>query len=407
MIKTDRKEVSLVLFILSFLFLMFNIEWAIISLLIGLLIIADRKKNRILISMLIVLTYVYFSGDFLSDKSVNATQTLQSANLKNTMVTSYIDRELTEGNNVVYCSTFQLAWSKLKYIVKGDVHLESEPPDAINLNKEIITSTDISPKYYLAMGGLASENIVDRINAELRAKFKDSPVQLKNDAQTPYDLIIYSYLAKELQFNKEFESLSQPIAFSSHGKISKVKAFGIREYSHKKEHDDLAKQVRLLSYKDDSDFIIKLISKEASDDIVLAVVPPEKTLLDTVVTVMERISMNGVKPIPFKHKDTLQIPKFNFQIAHQYTPLLNKHFSNKGFEKYFINTAKQDIFFKFDEKGLVLKSSAHLSGTFGVDLNKPKQLIFDKPFLIFLKENGGKYPYFAMWIDNDELLIRK
>ena len=314
---------------------------------------------------------------------------------------------MSDGKNVIYCSTFQLAWSKLRDIVKEEVHLENEPGDVARLNKGLITPKDISSEYYLAMGGFASENIVAKINDELRTKFKDDPPQLKNDVHTPYDIVIYSYLAKELRFSKEFESLKKPISFSSHGKTSKVKAFGIKEYSSKKEHDELSKQVRLLSYKTDSDFILKLISKESSDDIVLAIVPPGKTLLDTVVTVMERIGMNGLNPIPLMHKDTLQIPKFNFQIAHQYTPLLNKHFSNKSFEKYFINTAKQDILFKLDEKGLVLKSSAHLGVTLGVDLNKPKQLIFDKPFILFLKEHDGKYPYFAMWIDNDELLIKK
>jgi len=36
-----------------------------------------------------------------------------------------------------------------------------------------------------------------------------------------------------------------------------------------------------------------------------------------------------------------------------------------------------------------------------------KHLIFDKPFLFCLKEKNGKYPYFAMWVDNAELMLKK
>ncbi len=31
--------------------------------------------------------------------------------------------------------------------------------------------------------------------------------------------------------------------------------------------------------------------------------------------------------------------------------------------------------------------------------------IFDRPFLLYLKKRAGGRPYFAMWIDDPELLV--
>ena len=36
----------------------------------------------------------------------------------------------------------------------------------------------------------------------------------------------------------------------------------------------------------------------------------------------------------------------------------------------------------------------------------PKDLIFDKPFLIMLQNQDAKAPYFAAWVDNAEILLK-
>jgi hypothetical protein len=33
-------------------------------------------------------------------------------------------------------------------------------------------------------------------------------------------------------------------------------------------------------------------------------------------------------------------------------------------------------------------------------------LVFDKPFLVLLKLASSDKPYFAMWVDNSEVLVR-
>jgi hypothetical protein len=125
--------------------------------------------------------------------------------------------------------------------------------------------------------------------------------------------------------------------------------------------------------------------------------------------VMSRVDKNA-KGSLYKG-DTLQIPKFAFDIEHRYKELLCKDLTNAGWEDYFIAEALQKIQFKLNEEGAKLKSSAVLTVVLGDcprgDFeHRPIKLIFDRPFLIYLKEKGAKYPYFALWVDNPELLVK-
>jgi hypothetical protein len=34
-------------------------------------------------------------------------------------------------------------------------------------------------------------------------------------------------------------------------------------------------------------------------------------------------------------------------------------------------------------------------------------LLFYRPFFLYMKKRGAKHPFFVMWVDNAELLIKK
>jgi hypothetical protein len=36
----------------------------------------------------------------------------------------------------------------------------------------------------------------------------------------------------------------------------------------------------------------------------------------------------------------------------------------------------------------------------------PRLFVLDRPFLLYLKKPNAKWPFFAMWVDNAELLRR-
>jgi hypothetical protein len=73
----------------------------------------------------------------------------------------------------------------------------------------------------------------------------------------------------------------------------------------------------------------------------------------------------------------------------------------------------QLIRFKLDERGALLKSEALLRkrpGEASPDDEPPRptrHFICDNAFLILMLQKGQPKPYFALWVDNDELLVKE
>jgi serine protease inhibitor len=67
---------------------------------------------------------------------------------------------------------------------------------------------------------------------------------------------------------------------------------------------------------------------------------------------------------------------------------------------------RQLVQFKFNEEGAKLKSEAVAVTKSAILVgHESPQLIFDKPFLILMERKGAANPYFALWVDNPELLV--
>jgi hypothetical protein len=274
-------------------------------------------------------------------------------------------------------------------------------------------SSDISPGSYLAEVGELSEDLIARINNELQAKFGEQvgdEFKIQHDTTGPRQIVAYAFLYKKLEFPTEFEKLSSPIAFVAAGQKTQVQAFGIESFTYSKHlHEKLSDQAAIFDYRDDNDFILLLTTKSTDDQIILAKVAPGKNLLLTFMAINHRMEVG--KKSNLRENETLQIPKINFDLTHGFTDLENKRIMNTGWAGWYISKAVQDTRFKLDEKGALLKSRGILGAMMGApppsEQGKPRNFVFDKPFLICLKQKSGKYPYLAIWVNNSELLIKK
>jgi hypothetical protein len=68
---------------------------------------------------------------------------------------------------------------------------------------------------------------------------------------------------------------------------------------------------------------------------------------------------------------------------------------------------KQLVRFQLNEKGAVLKSEATIAVA-ALAIARPLNLhimVFDKPFLILMKQARAPRPYFALWVGNASLLV--
>ena len=53
-----------------------------------------------------------------------------------------------------------------------------------------------------------------------------------------------------------------------------------------------------------------------------------------------------------------------------------------------------------DEKGAVLRSRSNIRVA-----SIAGHFVFDKPYLLLLRRKGSEHPYFALWVNNPELLV--
>ena len=334
--------------------------------------------------------------------------------IEQTTISPYFEAKLDSINNTLYCASFQMAWSKMRnQVIKEDIRLANDPLTARQLNKQLLSNDDISSGSCVVEAGELSPELVERINKELREKFGEQGGESFKMPQTTADersIIAYAYLQKNLEFRTEFEKLTTPVSFQANGSSTPVVTFGIEKFSYSNRlHVKLQNQVVIFDYRNDNDFILSLTSKSDDDEIILAKIKPGKNLLDTYQTVAKRI--NAGKRTELWENESLKIPKIDFDLSYIFPELEGKRLLNNGWEGWLIAKAVQDTRFKLDEKGAVLKSRAFFMVTKEEapppGNAKPRMFIFDKPYLIYLKQKIGKYPYFVLWINNPELLLKK
>lgn len=334
----------------------------------------------------------------------------QSTSLTRTVLTPHMEARIEPGKNTLYCCTFQLAWNELKdNILKEGVKLRNEPAMVGPLNKGLSTKRDLSADDYVAMVGFADDGILRKVNDALRTKFGIGAPVVTETFQDSREILAYGYLSKNLRFEVPFQRLKHPIAFQSDNEISQVQAFGIERYSGDKKQSRMASQVFICDYKNDSDFVLWLQPVPRNDLIVIAKVRPEETLLETIKVVEARLGITDSGAMHLVEDETLQIPKFNFDLSHSYRELVHRSLRNKGFEEYFIRKAAQEVQFRLTERGAVLRSESRLSlpGMMPTRQPTPRRLVFDQPFLICLRQYKARFPYFAVWVDNAELMVKQ
>ena len=220
--------------------------------------------------------------------------------LGQTDVVAYLDAEITRGKNLVCCATFQIAWNQLAdEIIKAPIELEGNSLVVQALNKRQFTKQDISQDCYLAVAGFGRDGIVKQIEQGLKEKFHRES-QFDFTLISPDNIVAYAYLEKALPFDTRFDVFGRPLIFNDG---IGVQSFGIEK------GDAAADQVIVLDYRHLDDFILKLQGSprvdnklkfgasverpRITDEIILAKVTPQSTLLKTIDAVLFRISMEG------------------------------------------------------------------------------------------------------------------
>jgi len=102
---------------------------------------------------------------------------VDSKDLKQTVVVATLDCPLPEHKNAIWCSTFQMAWDKLKQDVIGEpVQIPAVQELADRLNRLQFPGESIEEKSYYAVAGFAKNGIIKQIQKEMKRRFPSEPV---------------------------------------------------------------------------------------------------------------------------------------------------------------------------------------------------------------------------------------
>ena len=332
-----------------------------------------------------------------------------SSALKATVIVPTLDTPAPAGRNVVWCASFQAAWDGLKDdVAKGPVRIAGAEELCGRLNAAALSEADLPSEGFYSAAGLVRDGIVGTIRSEMGRRFPAAPPPEFGPLDTG-GFVAYGYLAAGAKFTVPFFENDEDLVFTgSNGGKTAVASFGIRrkdDYAYRR----LREQVGVLysgrvmgTPGTGCEFVIDPCRDSSPNQILLARIAPRSTLAATLAELDARVAegpSDGMNT--FGTNEVLLVPNMRFEIAHRFRELEQKHLSAAGLENARIDVAAQAITFRLDRSGAELTSEAKVHAA-----PVPRHFIFDRPFLVVMKKRSAGKPFFAMWVDNAELLCK-
>ncbi len=302
-------------------------------------------------------------------------------NLKQTDFVVTLENPVSENKNIIYVPAFLYAWDVIKE----------------ELKVPIITDNSNSLEFKLLDNSISHQSSLTDKEYSATAEIVDGAI------------IARAFFNKTLPFETKLEVLEEPITFDT----TKVSAFGMYYYD-----EDAIKFTKILYYKNENNFILKLTPKDKQHEIILVKgVDKYQTLKDAIKLTNDLIAEGKQEQSNSRlfwkyqivQEDIFAIPIIKFNIETHYKNLEGQGFSTNDNKKHSVEEAYQRTGFIFNENGAVVESQVYTTTDSSSDapVTHPKKMIFDKPFLIIIKRTDKTNPYFVMKVANAELLTRK
>ena len=336
-----------------------------------------NEMNKVLkIFVIIICTTIALSG------IVYATTVIYNKYIKNNtnhniMMNPSYQSTLDENTiNNLWVGTLDLAWKDLEEkIGLNKIELEGEMPQiAKDLNESTFSKEMLNPNDY-------------KINVE-----RTVTNGYKIDAT----------LNKELNFLESFDNFSD-YKWTFGNSEEYIKYFGINNASPEK----MNKNVEILFYNKlnngsllSNDMAIKLNTKEG-DEIILYRTDDKKSF-DEYYEDIKVKTENYKGRTEFSEDDELRVPYVKVNGMINYNQLYDKKIKNsKGL---YIYDVIQNVNFYLNERGCNLSSKATMVTEYMGIGEDTKYCYFQDTFIIFMKEANSNKPYFALKVDNNDIL---
>lgn len=359
--------------------------------------------------------------------------------LKATQITPVLDAKINTDENLIYCSTFQIAWNRLiKNVLKNEtIEIENAPEYMKSLNSQINDFLDIPIEPYTELIGNEKNGTAEKISST------DQNLKININIEDN-DIVILASLKKTIMFEYEFDKLPVPLYFQkgpdylmNKNNGIPVEWFGIDAYNPDNlRHKNLSEIIEIPYYCHRGEakfipegFIVKLITLSNDDELYFSTVKAENTLEKTYKKINDLANGNylpyldsrEVEIIYNQHKEviksfpeklvkylvqecniqnikwgsSIRIPEIKINLKKIF--LIGNHINNSNNT---ISKASQNIYFNLFVNNLPLKEAPIMGGGNGC-------FSIDIPYVIFLRKKSSKYPYFMAYICNSELMIPK
>lgn len=336
-----------------------------------------NEMNKVLkIFVIIISTTIALSGIVYATTVIYNKYIKNNTNHNITMNPSYQSTLDENTINNLWVGTLDLAWKDLEEkIGLNKIELEGEMPQIANdLNESTFSKEMLNPNDY-------------KINVE-----RTVTNGYKIDAT----------LNKELNFLESFDNFSD-YKWTFGNSKEYIKYFGINNASP----EEMNKNVEILFYNKlnngsllSNDMAIKLKTKEG-DEIILYRTDDKKSF-DEYYEDIKAKTKNYKGRTEFSEDDELRVPYVKVNGMINYNQLYDKKIKNsKGL---YIYNVIQNVNFYLNERGCNLSSKATMVTEYMGIGQDTKYCYFQDTFIIFMKEANSDKPYFALKVDNNDIL---
>lgn len=298
----------------------------------------------------------------------------------------------TVAQDRVWVGSFQLVWNDfINRILFNPVRFSDGSPEIVHeLNKQEFTSEDISDKDYYKTICRVTKNTKKQIARAIRRKFGETSDLLSSLDLTPSNdkVLIYAMLKKEFEFKKAFEKLGT----SNFGKKQKAEYFGI----DKKCDDYTDAGIKVLFYNNPTDFALEIATK--GNDVLYIYKNSSNKPFNYIYEEIGKKSKMYRGDRNFTVDDRLKIPNLKIFEEKEFTEISGHRIKGTNM---IIDKAIETVAFDINNKGGKLKSEAAMTiAKISLEHNEKRCFYVNDTFVIFLKENNKKNPYFALRVND-------
>jgi hypothetical protein len=355
-----------------------------------------REMFFLLIYPVVVISgHIQFGTDPMPERVFDGTSKV----LKTTAVVATLEDPMPAGKNVIWCSSFEMAWSELRTMVaKEPVRVQGAQALCGRLNATVCRPDDLVPGDAGTEVERGSEGLAER----LARRFPGLPLPPPGSDD---GLIVHAHLRASVAFETPYFENDGGLEFKDgSGRKTPVGSFGVRRRDAYAPLQRLRDQVEIL-YNSETSCAVDLCRSSHPYRIVVALTERGPTLGRTLAGLAKKIE--EWKPEKEEERRlgvgmALLVPNMNWRIHHDFAELSGRAFTNPSLATKVLVAALQTIEFRLDRSGAQLRSHSGIKLAGGM-----RELIFDRPFLIYMKKRKGGEVFFSMWVENAELMEKK